>query len=347
MDNSIASSRKGLSKAVDSSSGCCVAGKTIKKHPMLTAEQQIAHMLDSGVRFRLIPEDTALQYLQKNNNYFRLRAYRHGFAKYEGGLHDGKYVDLDFAMLVDLATIDMHLRYELLPICLGVEHFSKVKLLKRIELEQEDGYELVQDFLSTRQKLGSDGSRYNPVLNEINRGKNGPYTNGLIEHYEKGGYPIWAFVELIPFGRFNELWMFCAERFNSKQMKKDFYMLQATKGTRNACGHNSCIINELEAGTPRYDACFDVRRAVGYAHIRPTSANSKLSNDRIVQLTTALYLHKTVASSGVLEYRSRVLREFVCRMYRNEGYYEKNQQISSFFSYMRTLVGAWYPSETC
>lgn len=38
-------------------------------------------------------------------------------------------------MLVDLSIVDMLLRYEMLPLTLDVEHFAKVKLLKRIETE--------------------------------------------------------------------------------------------------------------------------------------------------------------------------------------------------------------------
>ena len=38
-------------------------------------------------------------------------------------------------MLVDLSIVDMLLRYEMLPLTLDVEHFAKVKLLKRIEME--------------------------------------------------------------------------------------------------------------------------------------------------------------------------------------------------------------------
>lgn len=80
-------------------------------------------------------EDDARVYLEKNSNYFRLRAYRLGFPKVEEGNRKGEYANLDFMMLVDLSIVDMLLRYEMLPLTLDVEHFAKVKLLKRIETE--------------------------------------------------------------------------------------------------------------------------------------------------------------------------------------------------------------------
>jgi len=315
---------------------------TEKLHPLLTAPQQINHMKDSGIKFQLMNEEADVDYIQRNNNYFRLRAYRKGFDKYLGGDLDGKYINLDFAMLVDLATIDMHLRYAMLPICLEVEHFSKVDLLSQVESHKEDGYGIVRGYLLTKEQLLPDGTTSNPIIKEIERGKRGPYTNGLIEHYEDSGFPIWAFLEVIPFGRFNELWSFCANRWNNAQMKKDFYMLQSTKGIRNACSHNSCIINEIEAGTPIHNSSYEVRRALGRIGISQAVQKSKLSNDRIIQMTTALYLHQRFASQGTHNLHAEQLNKLLQRMFRNATWYEKNSQISSFFDYMRQIIGGWY-----
>lgn len=105
------------------------------RKPWLTASQQIEHLKLRGVHFSLMSEDDARAYLEKNNNYFRLRAYRLGFPTVEEGTRKGEYANLDFKMLVDLSIVDMLLRYEMLPLTLDVEHFAKVKLLKRIEME--------------------------------------------------------------------------------------------------------------------------------------------------------------------------------------------------------------------
>lgn len=105
------------------------------RKPWLTASEQIDHLKSRGVHFSLMSEDDARAYLEKNSNYFRLRAYRLGFPKVEEGTRKGEYANLDFKMLVDLSIVDMLLRYEMLPLTLDVEHFAKVKLLKRIETE--------------------------------------------------------------------------------------------------------------------------------------------------------------------------------------------------------------------
>ena len=97
--------------------------------PILNSQEQIDHLINKGVVFDLISTEEAKLYLDKNNNYFKLRAYRKNFPKHPDGSNKDKYINLDFAMLKDLAIIDMRLRYVLLHMALDIEHFSKVKLL--------------------------------------------------------------------------------------------------------------------------------------------------------------------------------------------------------------------------
>ena len=86
--------------------------------PMLDTDGQIDHLRSKGVSFRYMSESDARNYLEQNNNYFRLRAYRKNFDKHPDGIRKGNYIDLDFAMLVDLSVIDMRLRYVLLQLVL-------------------------------------------------------------------------------------------------------------------------------------------------------------------------------------------------------------------------------------
>lgn len=51
------------------------------RKPWLTASEQIDHLKSRGVNFSLMSEDDARVYLEKNSNYFRLRAIGLGFLK--------------------------------------------------------------------------------------------------------------------------------------------------------------------------------------------------------------------------------------------------------------------------
>lgn len=135
-------------------------------------------------------EDDARAYLEMNSNFFRLCIYRLEFPRVEKGARKGEYANLDFKMLVDLSTVDMFLRYEMLPLTLDVEHFAKVKLLKRIEMEGEDGYAVVSDFISSYDGTKPDGTPCYSLKDEILRGKNSPYTGGLIARYIDFLHPV-------------------------------------------------------------------------------------------------------------------------------------------------------------
>ena len=110
-----------------------------EKKPWLTPAQQIVQLKSQGVRFVLMTEGDAEEYLKANNNYFRLRSYRVNFEKVKAGSREGEYENLDFKMLVDLSIVDMLLRSEMLPMTLDIEHFSKVLLLKEMRRSDEGG----------------------------------------------------------------------------------------------------------------------------------------------------------------------------------------------------------------
>lgn len=319
-----------------------------RRKKWLTPLEQVDHLKSKGVKFELISEVDAISYLEKNSNYFRLRAYRTGFPRVNEGKRAGEYANLDFMMLVDLSIIDMRLRYELLPITLDIEHFAKVRLLKKLEEHREDGYQVVQDFLSTYDKVKPDGTISNRVKSDIEQGMSSPYVRDLIEKYADYDYPVWAFIEVISFGTFNYFYRFCGNRFGDKDMIDQFYLLQSVKSLRNACAHNNCIINDLKAGEPQYPPRNSVSEAVaGIPHIGSGQRKAKLSNDRIQQIVTALYVHTLLASPGVIKHRAETLASFVDRMNRNINYYAGNLQIKTTFEFLGKVIKAWFPLESC
>lgn len=77
--------------------------KILSHGEKLTISKQIEHMKKRGIAFDVVSEEKATRYLEENNNYFKLRAYRKNYSK--NG--EGKHVGLDFAYLRDIAIIDM------------------------------------------------------------------------------------------------------------------------------------------------------------------------------------------------------------------------------------------------
>ena len=115
--------------------------------PMLSAEELIKHLDDKGIKFELSSKEDAKKYLEENNNYFKLSSYRKNFQKYESGERIGQYINLDFEMLKDLSIIDMRLRKTMLNMVLDLEHYAKIRMLKKVETTTKDEYTLVEDYI--------------------------------------------------------------------------------------------------------------------------------------------------------------------------------------------------------
>ena len=322
-------------------------GQVIRKR-WLTPAEQVDHMSAKGIRFELMTCEDAILYLEKNNNYFRLRSYRKNFAKVEEGSRKGEYANLDFKMLVDMSIVDMILRSEMLILTLDIEHFAKVRLLSRIEDAGEDGYAVVSDYLRSRDEKRSDGTVVNLTKAEISRGSSSPYVSGLLVKYPDFEFPAWAFMEVISFGTFCHFYRFCGQRFEDKEMGRGFYLLMSAKELRNACAHNSCILNDLSPDESGPSLGFAVSKALGRVPgVGKNQRQNKMRNPRLRQIATTLYLHKELASEGVRTNRTQSLHSFTSRMLKHVDYYEATaMQIASTFSFLSAVVDAWFPFDS-
>ena len=199
-----------------------------------TSDELISHMKIKGIKFDIAKEEDAKVFLQNNNYYMKLASYR---ANYDKQKSNDKYINLDFAYLQELSTIDMHLRYLILQMCLDVEHALKTRLLKDIEDNpEEDGYDIIRRFVT----------KYERSCQNIQKHKSSEYCRELIEKYYPY-FPAWVFVELISFGDMVKLYEYYTERYPGRL--KDSDLLYSIRDLRNATAHSNCLINKLQKGT--------------------------------------------------------------------------------------------------
>lgn len=308
--------------------------------PMLKVDEQIQHLKEKGITFNIVNEEEAKEYLRNNNYYFKLTSYRKNYEKYEEGKDKEKYIALDFGYLKDLAIIDMDLRYMLVQMAFDIEHYTKIELLRRAEDESEDGYAICSEFMDS---LSEEQKK--KLLKEISRNENSVYCGDIFDKY-KGNFPMWVFLELIPFGRLVSFYGFCADRYSDKKMRRKYYMLKTCKDIRNASAHSSCIINDLSANTSRYNTSYDVSNKL--AKVQGISKNireRKMSNARIQQIVTLLYTYdEIVTSKGVHDKAIKKLGAFEDRMMRNISYYKSNDKVRTSFEFLKLVIDNWYQS---
>ena len=85
--------------------------------PMRSPAELIAMLRDEkGTTFNYMTPTEAETYLNDRNNYLRTASYRKNYEKHTTGENVGKYIQLDFAYLVELSKLDMYLRQRLLQI---------------------------------------------------------------------------------------------------------------------------------------------------------------------------------------------------------------------------------------
>lgn len=308
------------------------------RKPKLTVEEQIAHLKSKGVTFDLCSEEEAAECLSDRTYYFKLAAYRVLFDKRVGGERDGEYVGLDFGHLRDLAAIDHMLRYTLLPMTLDVEHFAKVKLMRGLtERPEEDGYSIVEDYLSGLPRKSSDIR-----LGEIRRLENDRYSGDLARKYD-GAWPAWTFGELISFGGFIDFYRFCALRWDDRGMRREHYLLKQVKAVRNACAHSTAVINGFAPGAPsNVRTPNEVALALAEIGLNKRARHSKMSNARVQQITMTAFAYKELVKGTHSREMCRALVDaFVSRSQEHSDWYAKSDYFRSALAFLNRVFDSW------
>lgn len=316
----------------------------IQNKPKLTSSQLIQKMkTDKGITFNLVSEAKALKYLFNENNYLRTASYRKNYQKYLNGQNKGKYINLDFGYLKELAEIDSLLRTKLSKACFDLEHDLKIRLLQDSETNQkEDGYKIVENFLKA-----------NPyIVGKLEASCTSPFTTNLLNKYftvalvynnqkKRNEYkitafndcPVWVFLELITFGDFIKFYEFYYKVMHIK-MPINISILKMLKNLRNACAHNNCLIADLQIGT----TFVPVELGTFVSNIQTISKKQrqkKMSCLPVLEFVSVVYSLNRVASKSALTKHKRELKKlFEKRMLKHKDYFIDNDIIKSNYEFV-------------
>lgn len=209
--------------------------------PMMKISEMIPYLKDKNIKFEFFLESEAEKYLRENNNYYNVTAYKNNFQKYQCGKYINKYIDLDFAYLVDLSIIDYRIRLLLFKMVIDIEHYLKIRILNTIEeLESEDGYNVVNLYL----EYDYNNDKCPRRLHESIRKKvTNDYYNKIFQKYVIDGntkiqnIPIWKFLEIITFGELINFFDFFTNKYDLND-KKYIFILREVNKLRNAVAHD-------------------------------------------------------------------------------------------------------------
>ena len=289
---------------------------------LLSIDELIQHMKNRGITFNEISENDAKQFLQNNNYYMKLAAYRANYDKCDTGKRQGQYKKLDFGYLKELSIMDM---------CLDIEHVIKVRLIKNITNNpSEDGYDIVRKFIAQDDNLR--------ILKNIRSHKSGEYCKDLIEKYYPY-FPVWVFVELISFG---DLLYFCSfyEKIYGVQIINN-KLMNTVRDVRNAAAHSNCLLNKM---TEKIDSTKQVNNEIssfiiGMKNISKTSRVNNLSYKFTNSFVTVLYVYDSLMNEIPKQKRYKEIQEFMNgRVVKNKQFFQSNSKIVGVYNFHKKVI---------
>lgn len=259
--------------------------------------------------------------MDKNNYYYKLAAFRKNFKN-----KDGKYVDLDFSYLQDLASLDMKIRAILLNIAIDVEHFIKVELSRQINNNlQEDGYSILTEFKN------SQYNRYYEFTKK--KFRESRYQNAMFNK-RKHDYPYWALLEHMDYGCLIKFVTFYYQKHGCKSLKKASELGDGARHIRNACAHNSVLLlNVFE----KNDKLSNVN-AVITTFAKQVDVIKYKNYKKVNDLISLLVLAKAYCSPAVLQYHKQAINNFIVRCQRNQSAYAKNVELTKMMVVFKKIV---------
>ncbi len=294
---------------------------------MLKSNEMVNKLKSKGVKFDLTSEEEAEHFLNYKNYYVKVTAYRSNFNK-----HKGKYVGLDFKALEDLSTIDMYLKHEILKASLNVEHCLKVNILRDIENKSIDDYKIVKSYLK----------QYPKILSEIKNRRKTSYSKNLLQKYNHPSYPVWVFLEVIPFGEFVNFYRFYSNLTGYSELEPS--IMYGVRNIRNAAAHNNCVIHSLKDKSGYYnnDLVNEVENIL--SSIKRRTIQDRLKNESVQDFVSLLIASNKVHMSKELKvYSINGIKDlYINRMVREKSLYKSAPSLNQMYEFTKEVLDKVY-----
>ncbi|MBH9981047.1 MULTISPECIES: Abi family protein [Bifidobacterium] len=309
---------------MDSSKRMCLAK---------SLDSQIANLQNDGVVFDICNEESTKAYLSANTYLFRIKRYASNFNKN----HDGKYKNLDFAVLKDLTVIDYELRMALEYLVANAEHDLKVRfnnlLMSNSELDGKRIAKLVDphDCFVFDEKTGYQNQRDGKPGKTGIKLKYSPYSDAMVRKY----FPdpeIWNLWECFNLGDLIDSYMKYLESSHLRDNATKFF--GNFRRLRNAVSHSAPLLLDVDRTnmqghvpqTEFVDGClcdlFQMDRPP--APIPSTIKKSQLVYDYSSFLCMFLIICNSMPIRRIAAKLMSDLEQRICKNY--EQYYQGNSE---------------------
>ena len=302
----------------------------------LSFDDQINDLKEKNVRFEIYTEEEARRFLQYNNYYFKLKSYARNYTKYSKTDMRDKYINLDFAYLVELSSLDMYLRRLIVGLCLDIEHVLKTRFMRDVTNNpDEDGFSIVREFVN------HDYS----VLYNLYQNKDKSATADLIQkfHDDEDHIPVWSFIETLSFGQFIDLYCYYYGKYGKNSYSS---YLGSIKFLRNAAAHNTCLLNSLRKPySIRINKNRHIMEVISKSKKFTTSYKNKMENPIVHDFVVLLFVYydilNTAANRKMRDRGMESIKElFRVTMVRNQNreFFEKNDVLVENYRFICQVI---------
>lgn len=302
-----------------------------KKEKQKKTPDELLNLIEKkGVAFNKCTKDDALKYILTENYYFRVAAYRENYKTNDKT--NPKYLNLDFAFLIELSNIDTLLRSRILSMTAEIEQQIKVLLTSHfLTKNPEDGKDLIRLFLA----------EHEDIRDKIRRIDSGTYSRNLARKYAFTDCPLWVLVEMLSFRELIELVKFYEDR--CKEKKFDVFtlgvpeeLLHCVRKLRNAAAHNNCLINDLRFKPPVHgkNKVFSaVRDGLNISNNRAKRTNNRFIHDFICLLLVYIKIMPKNEKTACFDDWHSIDN----RIRKHEEWFKPNNVITSAYELMKII----------
>lgn len=340
-----------------------------KRKELFSIQEQISYLRYKGIN--ILEKDEALveDILKNRTYYFKVTAYRKNFStdKY------GKFVNLSFLQLADLAKIDMYLRMILGKMIFELEHSLKTLLLKFITESNIDGYNIVHEFneytkknylkyeLKKRNENIDNASEMakqlilqnytdtsEKIMNNVN-GEFGYDVDFYQHHHQK--ISIWALLEIMTLNQLNTFIIFYCDNkyYGYKNLIIAQNILKYVTNVRNACAHNRPLIynivdiNQFNKSSKKQNRkkrrqTISLTQFLQKANV-DRNYHKFLTNKKMNDIVAVIYLHDTYIHTKEMKQKdAEALFGLINRIKREKDFYQNNQELKERFYLFQSIV---------
>lgn len=327
----------------------------------LTVDDQIEYLKYKGITFNQCNEPIAKDILANRTYYYKVTAFRKNFKKD----NNNKYKNVDFGILNDLATIDMHFRYLFLKLSLDIEHNIKALLIKLITESDEDGYKIVEEYKAfeiegyrknlskpekgfSQEEIEKKISSYETLDKKLMESYKSPrdYSYDLINK-RKDRPSIWVLIELMSYGQLSFFIKFFVEskKFKYRELSLAKSLLLDSKNIRDSAAHSRPILFNI-VGPNEFLILRDKRPKLQVRNyltqkckLNDALVDVKIRNLKIHDISALLYLHDYYVNGKITRVeRKKELVSLLKRCRRKKYYYDNQSEFGEVFYILLKII---------